>query len=109
MEWNVYVYNVNKQKMEKFNIFNHHTFVAYIVEAIKEGLNKELFEKRLQSELRYYFWSKAEWEIIVAPWVGNKNPDEVKVDVCHQVMMNWPIFLDYVWNHRNELVNEYES
>lgn len=109
MEWNVYIYNVNKQKIEKYNIFNHRTFVEYMAESLKEDLNKELFEKRLQAELRYYFWSKAEWEIIIAPWVGNKNPDEIKIDVYHQIMMNWPVFIDYVWNNRNELVKENES
>jgi len=103
MKWNVYYYNVNKQKIETYNIFEHGSFVYYIEEAIKEYNDKESFAEQLKRELRYYFWSKAEWEIIISPWCGNKNPDEIKIDVYDQVMLNWNIFVDYVWENRENL------
>ena len=107
MEWNVYYYNVNRQKIETFNIFKHGYFVKYIAQHLQTCVDKDSFAKELQSELRYYFWSKSEWEIIIAPWVGNKNPDEVKIDVYDQIMLNFNIFVDYIWNNRQEL--SYES
>ena len=103
MKWNVYYYNINRQKIESYNIFEHGSFAHYVKEAIKKYKEKESFTEQLKRELQYYFWSKAEWEIIITPWCGNKSPDEIKIDVYDQVMLNWEIFVDYVWNNREAL------
>lgn len=103
MKWNVYYYNINRQAIESFNIFDHGSFVKYVTEAIKECKSKETFEDRLKSELQYYFWSKAEWEIIISPWLGLSNSDRKKIDVFDQVMLNFEIFADYVWDNREKL------
>lgn len=108
MKWNVYHYNVNHQKIEVFNIFEHGSFVKYIKEAIEECEEKNSFAERLKSELRYFFWGKVECEIIISPWCGNKNPDEIKIDVFDQVMNNFDIFVDYVWENREELMKDYD-
>lgn len=105
MKWNVYYYNINRQKIESYNIFEHGSFSHYVKEAIKKYKEKESFTEQLKRELQYYFWSKAEWEIIITPWCGNKNPDEIKIDVHDQVMLNWEIFVDYVWANKDELNN----
>ena len=81
MKWNVYIYNVNHQKIEVHNIFEHRGLQEEIKKIISEYTIKDEFAERLKSELRYYYKSRAEWEIIVAPWVGNKNLDEEKIDV----------------------------
>lgn len=103
MEWNVYVYNINKQKIEQYNIFKHGSFVKYVKEAFEECPDKERFAQRLKLELRYYFWSRGEWEIILSPWLATSNSDRVKIDVFDQVMLNWDVFVDYVWNNREEI------
>lgn len=104
MEWNVYHYNSNKNKIELYNIFDHYSFNKYIKKAARECFIKEDFIEQLQSELRYYFWSKAEWEVLVSPWVGgDREKDTVKIDVYDQVMMNWDKFTEYVWNNRKIL------
>lgn len=46
--------------------------------------------------MKYYFWSKCEWEIIICPWVG--KADDIKIDVYDQLMLNWDKFVDYVWS-----------
>lgn len=101
MKWNVFYYNANKQKIDMFNIFEHRSFLEYVEKAKKEYSNdKEKFAKRLKSELLYYFWAKAEWEVIIAPWVGgDRENDAVKIDVYEQVMSNWDVFVDYVWEN----------
>ena len=104
MKWNVYIYDINQQKMADFNIFDHGSFVEYVKKAIKKFKNKEVFASQLKTELAYYFWSKSEWEIIISPWCGNKKPCDVKIDVFDQVMMNFDIFVDYVWNNRKEIL-----
>lgn len=108
MKWNVYIYDINQQKMADFNIFDHGNFVEYVKKAIMKFKNKEVFANQLKSELMYYFWSKSQYEIIISPWCGNKKPCDVKIDVFDQVMMNFDIFVDYVWDNRKELLN-YDS
>lgn len=51
----------------------------------------------------YYYWAKCEWEVIISPWIAQHNDNEIKVDVYWQVMNNWDIFLDYVWNNKKKL------
>ena len=75
----------------------------------------------------YYFWSKCEWEVVITDWPTHITVEEIeelneelsryearwhrkpyslnvglpvqkKVSVYDQVMMNWDIFVEYVWN-----------
>lgn len=103
MKWNVYYYNINKKMIEIFNIFEHIRFLSDIEKAIKKYKNKEEFAEQLKRDLRYYYGSKAEWEIVISPWVGgDRERDAVKIDVYEQVMNNFDILLDYVWNNKKE-------
>lgn len=107
MEWNVYSYNINQKKIESFNIFEHGRFVEDVKMTVSKLKNKEVFANQLKTELAYYFWGKAEWEIIISPWCGgNKERDAIKIDVFDQVMMNWDKFVDYVWENRKEIVRK---
>lgn len=107
MEWNVYYYNVNHRKIETYNLFGHGSFQKELRKIISEYTTKEEFAEKLKSNLMYYFWSRAEWEIILAPWVGgDREKDAEKIDVYDQIMMNWDIFLNYVWNNMLKLIKD---
>lgn len=95
MKWNVYIYNINRQKMEIYNIFNHFSFYQEVEEILKKDLTREEIHQRIISPLRYYFWSKAEWEIVLRPWIGKDDVAE-KIDVYDQVMLNYEAFIDYL-------------
>lgn len=97
MEWNVYRYDFNRRKIEKFNVFEHGRFKEDVDKCLLKNDDKESFEKELKNTLMYYYWSKSEWEIIIAPWIGDEN-SKVKIDVYDQVMMNWNKFVNYVWS-----------
>lgn len=91
MEWNVYYYNINRNKIELFNIFDHWSFCEYTKKAMKKLKTKEEFAEQLKRELQFFYWSKAEWELIVEitednrvyliPWCGCRNPEEVKIEI----------------------------
>lgn len=105
MEWNVFRYNMNLREIETYNIFNHGSFRKYVIEAIKKYNNKDDFFEQLKTELLYYFWSKAEWEVVIASWVGgDREKDAKKIDVYSQVMANFEIFADYVWSNKEDLL-----
>ena len=127
MEWNVYYYNINRNKIETFNIFNHYSLVKYIQKSIQECEDKDEFAEKVKSELQYYFWSKCEWEVIITDWPTHISIDEFdrikseiqkyenwrghkpystgvnlpvaeKIDVYDQVKLNWSAFVDYTWH-----------
>ena len=100
MEWNVFYYDINCQKMSTFNIFDHGRFREDVSKDVQECSTKEEFEGRLKTDLIYYFWCKSEWEIIISPWIGDKDAG-VKIDVYTQVVNNWNAFLSYVWQSKN--------
>lgn len=100
MEWNVYYHSINSNEIKTFNIFNHGDFNQDVEKYLKKYKDKEEFADKLKSSLMYYFWSKAEWEVIISPWCGGRNTKDIKIDVYDQVMNNWDIFVDYVWKSK---------
>ena len=104
MVWNVYRYNINSKKIEAFNIFDHGGFKKDVKEAAaKFDYSFDAFKKAVRSSLMYYFWSKSEYEVVVGPWVGGDKKDEMKIDIYDQVVLNWDVFIEYIWDNRKEL------
>ena len=91
---NVFYHDSNSGKIDTYNIFNHGSFRLYVKKAAKKCQTKDEFAKNLRSELMYYFWSKCEWEVLISPWISSRENEEMKIDVCWQVMNNWDVFLD---------------
>lgn len=100
LEWNVFYHDINKQKITTLNIFNHWKFREDTEKNLKKIRDKGEFAEKLRRDLMYYFWSKSEYEIIISPWCGGRDTNDIKVDIYTQVMNNWDIFLDYVWNSK---------
>lgn len=114
LEWNVFVHDFNGRKIKTYNIFNHYTLckqLAKVARQRKKGedgkrhvITKEEFIKELRGWCKYCFWSKAEWEIIVGPWVcRNFDEEAMKIDVFDQIELNFDVFADYVWDHIGEV------
>lgn len=103
MEWNVYYHDVNRRQITTFNIFQHYSFKEDVQEHLRKYrkyTDKSEFAEALKNSLLYFFWSKAEYEVLVSPWVGGDINDGIKVDIYSQVMLNWDKFVDYVWSQR---------
>lgn len=104
-EFKVLVFNINKQKIELYNVFNHYHFnrQVEILLNLKENLTREEFSKMLREQAMYYFWSKAEWEVLVTPWCGCRDTEKstIKIDVYDQLIANWEVFIDYVLGEDN--------
>lgn len=129
LRWIVYCSDTNRNKIKTFNIFNHSRFREDVEKYLKKYKDKEEFAEHLKRSLMYHFWSKCEWEIVITDWAPHitmkeldrlnaerektsreygrdpytlyVNPEVAeKIDVYEQVMNNWEIFLDYVWNSK---------
>lgn len=104
MQWFVYNFNINAQKIETYNIFKHYSFLEYVKKAAKNYKTKEEFVKQLKRELQYYFWSKCEWELIIEitednhiflnPWVGCREPEKVRIDITDDTNLDWRSFAE---------------
>lgn len=132
LEWNVYWEDFNAKKIETYNIFQGGPTGRFkTVFDAKYGDDKETFEKDLNSALMYYFWGKAEYEIVLTSWPPYVTKEEIarcqnelvereekwgtsgyrvnvdldvasKIDIYDQVRLNWNVFLDYVWGKYKE-------
>ena len=104
MEWNVYNYSINSRKIELFNIFKHGGFYHDIEKYLKKYKDKDEFADKLKSSLMYYFWSRAEYELIIeitednriflSPWCGCNEPEKVKIDVTDDINFDWKGFAE---------------
>lgn len=108
LEWNVFYHSINKNEITTFNIFRHGGFYDDVQKSLKKFTSKDMFAEELRRDLSYYFRCRSEYEIIISPWCGSRDTKDVKVDIYTQVMNNFNIFCDYVWNskkHSEKRVN----
>lgn len=103
LTWKVFYQSWMSKKIEVFNIFNHYGFHQKVKKAAEKCKAKEDFAMELRGSLMYYFCLKCEWEIIITPGMFRENTEDLKIDVYWQVLNNWPVFLDYVWENRDKL------
>lgn len=64
----------------------------------EDGQIKQIILSREDSLDRLMDDNAEQWEVVIGPWCGDRGTKEIKVDVYMQVMNNWDIFVDYVWN-----------
>ena len=101
--WKVYYKNINAMRIEEYNIFYHDTFYSYVKKAYKENKDDfKAFEEKINSELRYYFWSNSTWEVVISEHSDHKRVPPKKIDAYGQVKMNWDIFIKYLWDFFNK-------
>ena len=108
LSWYTYTYNPNAKRIESYDIFSHGGFLKDCRAAAKKfRKDKGSFAEEVKTSLMYYFWSKCEWETILSAWPPTKDrSEEIKIDVFGQVNLNWPVFIEWLWDHKLELNRE---
>lgn len=97
LHWKVLSHDFNKDEIIDYDIFSHAGFVEAVKSANRKFKDNESFLDEIDNALRYYFWAKAEHEILVSGLFG-KN--QAKIDVYGQVKMNWEAFGKYLLSNR---------
>ena len=123
MIWNVYNHDFNGRKIKVYNVFEHHYFKEDVEKLLKKDLTYEEFDEKLNRIAQYFFWSRAEYEIVIASWVPHIDNEELdrlnkereehrgyryyvnlevgeKVDFYDQLHLNWEQFVKYVWSFK---------
>lgn len=115
MHWRVIVEDFNGRRIVDYDIFEHCSFAEDVRKAYKKHRTDfDAFSEKVRGSLFYYYRSKCEWEVIVGAWVASDRTPERKVDVYEQVMLNWDVFIRYVWHQaharksRNDTANGME-
>ena len=101
LSWKVKNY-VFQNKIEDYDILKYRE--EQIKKFKKQSATKEEFAEKLRREMMYQYWSRAEYELIIAidennriwlePWVGCRNVDEVRIDVTDDESFDWRGFAE---------------
>lgn len=100
MKWYVYYHNMNRKEISKFDIFKHTSFEEDVKKHLKTSTDLAVFKEKLESSLRYWFWCKSEYEVLISAWCGGNGEETIKVDIFSQVMLNFDVFAEYCWGFR---------
>ena len=101
LTWNVYTGDFSSQRIKVFNIFEHISFSNGCKKAAElSGDDAVAFAESIRRELQYYFWRKCEWEVILSGWPSRDTFHTEKVDVYSQIMLNFDVFIDYLWRNK---------
>ena len=99
MRWEVKYHNFNKDEIETINILRYAEDT--IKEFKKKSNSKEEFDKLLDIEMMWRYWSKCEWEIIItkdndriylSPWLVSRSNHTI--DVTDDSSFDWKTFAD---------------
>ena len=98
LKWNVWRYDINTKELKQFNIFSHSRYNEdireYMYKYIKKQISKDIFIDGIRKTTLYYFWGKAEYEIIISPLIGNHY--NKKTDIKEQLELNWDRYIEYL-------------
>lgn len=139
LSWKVKNYLCNYNKIWDYDVLQYRE--DQIKKLKKKCATKEEFAEVMHREMLWQYWSRAEYEVIIEidennriwlkPWVGCRNPDEVKIDVTDdqrfdwhgfanehidkqiykneakidifdQLQWRWDEFIDYLWNYHHK-------
>lgn len=97
--WRIIYSDFPSNRIECENIFDCTGFKKDCDSAYKKNKdNFDGFATEVKRSLFYYFNSKCEWEICICSLFDAEGLESEKVDVYDQVMLNWDVFIKYVWD-----------
>lgn len=101
LQYYVFRYDWNKKDLVRVNILNE-----YFIEELKKDIKrwkvttKEQLKERLISLFKYYYWGKAEHEVLVTDLFPKDYEDfcnqAVKIDIWYQIEPNIDLITDLV-------------
>ena len=95
--WIVMNYNHNANRIEEYDVLKYK--LEWMKKTKKTCKTKEEFSAKLEREMMWQYWSRAEYELILVncdgklwlePWVGCSNPEDVRIDVSNNEF--WKVF-----------------
>ena len=96
LEYKAIMYDWNSHSLRHINVLGDR-LKNDIIKSIKSGdvYDRETLKERVIRLLKYYYWSKREYEIAVGDW-GCKEDEMFKIDVWHQLEPNIDHIIDHI-------------
>lgn len=96
LEYNVLNYDWNKKEIITVNILKYIN-VDDLRKKLKKGgiATREDLIKYIDTELRYYCWSRVEYEVLITDPLGYINRPK-KIDMYYQAKINFDLIIDYI-------------
>ena len=103
--WYTLIHDFNAQTIIPYDILAHREFL--IKRFKKQFETKEAFAEALHRDLKYQYWSRCEYEMLLyvenervylMPWVGKLRVD--KLDITDNPLLNWPAFAKHLLRDR---------
>lgn len=88
--------NLTQTKSSPLMFFNHYSFNKAVMSIFNKRLHMDEFEEMIDKEVMYYFWRKAEYEVMINGLF--ERGAKTKIDIYSQLKLNWDRFIDYLWN-----------
>ena len=101
LTWKVKRFDCNKQEIVDYDILRYRE--DFIKRLKKISNNREEFSERLKSQMRYYYWSKSEHEllisikvdkVILSPWCGCRDSEKASIHIYDEIF-DWLTFANY--------------
>ena len=104
LSWKVKYFNCNAQRVEDYDILKGH-YKDFVKKLKKKCANIEEFSIAMDREMRWMFWARAEYELILeldtednyiwlGPLVGCREPECARIDMTNCEDFDWRGFLD---------------
>lgn len=110
LSWKVKHFSCNAQCIQDYDILKGH-YKEFVKKLKKKCSTKEEFNKAMDREMRWMFWARAEWELVIEltednhiwlnPWVGCSEPENARIDVTEDTSFDWRGFISTLLLHNN--------
>lgn len=102
LTWAVKYFNCNHQAIEDYDVLKYREL---LIKKLKKKCKDEYeFADALRQNLKWAYWSKCEWELIIEltedgrvllkPWVGCQDVTQATIDVTDDETFNWRNFAE---------------
>lgn len=77
--------------------FKPYDIMPYLMECYKATKTKDRpkifaeFSEFVERKCLYMYWSRSQYELILAPLIGDRDKEATKIDVYWQIMMNFDL------------------
>ena len=118
LSWKVKIFDCNAQQIKDYDILKGH-YKDFVKNLKKKCNNKEEFSTAMDREMMHMFWSRCQWELVIEfdennhiwlnPWVGCREPQNVRIDVTADESFDWHGFINTLHLHNNcEKIDVYD-
>ena len=97
LTWNVLLYDFNIMEPITYNIFNNHRVHEDTPKLLKQCKDKKEFKDEFRDLLRWQFWGRCQYEMILSSWPPSEKDKTYKLDVYEQCMLNFDRLCDYIY------------